>query len=307
MLVVMVAAGCAPVAQSGSLMRRWEELRCRRHIAEFGGVQIVVVVCDRDLTSAQESGMHTDRLLSKHVRIQPPATCRHWLPRRATATTEMVPYHYTRQQPMELLHTKLIDRPRGDQASGLRLTFIADYHHTQARHGIVTLTRGAWSSGAHNGAGFVHWAGSAAQRAALQRADHVSRTVHAARSSEREPLQLEGAIWRVLRDELQPLLGRSVGAPLPPHPAAPRAGSRPARLPIVPPDGEGEQHMSPKPAKPTSRARTPAKPSQPSHDAIADRAYQISQTEPTGDPVSDWQKAEQELTPQPRPRRTRAQ
>jgi hypothetical protein len=60
-----------------------------------------------------------------------------------------------------------------------------------------------------------------------------------------------------------------------------------------------------KPAKPTSRSRNiPAKPG---HDAIAQRAYEISQTEPTGDPVSDWLKAEHELTPQPRPRRTRAQ
>lgn len=104
----------------------------------------------------------------------------------------MVPQHHTRQQPLELLHTKLIDRPRGDQASGLRPTFIADYHHTQARHDTVTLTRGAWNSGAHNGARFVQRTGSAAQRAALQRADHVTRTVHAARSSEREHLQLEG-------------------------------------------------------------------------------------------------------------------
>lgn len=60
-----------------------------------------------------------------------------------------------------------------------------------------------------------------------------------------------------------------------------------------------------KPAKPTSRARSAT--AKPSHDAIAQRAYEISQTEPTGDTVSDWLKAEQELTPQPRPRRTRAQ
>lgn len=61
-------------------------------------------------------------------------------------------------------------------------------------------------------------------------------------------------------------------------------------------------------AKPTSRARSaPAKPSPPTHDAIAHRAYEVSLTEPTGDPVSDWLKAEQELTQQPRPRRTRAQ
>ena len=45
----------------------------------------------------------------------------------------------------------------------------------------------------------------------------------------------------------------------------------------------------------------------PGHDTIAQRAYEISQTEPTGDTVSDWLKAEHELTPQPRPRRTRAQ
>jgi hypothetical protein len=60
-----------------------------------------------------------------------------------------------------------------------------------------------------------------------------------------------------------------------------------------------------KPAKPTSRARSG--PAQPSDDEIARRAYEISQTEPTGDTVSDWLKAEQELRPQARPRRTRAQ
>jgi hypothetical protein len=60
-----------------------------------------------------------------------------------------------------------------------------------------------------------------------------------------------------------------------------------------------------KPVKPTSRARSA--PAKPGHDTIAQRAYEISQTEPTGDTVSDWLKAEHQLTPQPRPRRTRAQ
>lgn len=64
-------------------------------------------------------------------------------------------------------------------------------------------------------------------------------------------------------------------------------------------------NMPSKPAKPTSRARSAT--AKPGHDAIAKRAYEISQTEPTGDTVSDWFKAEHELTPQPRPRRTRAQ
>ena len=69
--------------------------------------------------------------------------------------------------------------------------------------------------------------------------------------------------------------------------------------------------MSPKPAKPTSQ---PAKPTsrarssraKPSHDEIAHRAYEISQTEPTGETVSDWLKAEQQLIQQPGPRRTQA-
>jgi hypothetical protein len=72
--------------------------------------------------------------------------------------------------------------------------------------------------------------------------------------------------------------------------------------------------VSPKPAKPaktakpTSRASSaPAKPSQPTHDAIAHRAYEISLNEPTGDAVSDWLKAEHQLTQPPRPRRRRAQ
>jgi hypothetical protein len=60
-----------------------------------------------------------------------------------------------------------------------------------------------------------------------------------------------------------------------------------------------------KPAKPSSRARSAA--ARPSHDAIAQRAYEISQIEPTGDTVSDWIKAEHELTPRPRARRTRTQ
>jgi Protein of unknown function (DUF2934) len=60
-----------------------------------------------------------------------------------------------------------------------------------------------------------------------------------------------------------------------------------------------------KSAKPTSRARSAT--AKPGHDTIAQRAYEIFQTEPTGDAVSDWLKAEHELTPQPRSRRTQAQ
>jgi len=33
----------------------WEELRCRPHLAEFGGEQIVIVVRDRELSTALEA------------------------------------------------------------------------------------------------------------------------------------------------------------------------------------------------------------------------------------------------------------
>lgn len=83
-------------------------------------------------------------------------------------------------------------------------------------------------------------------------------------------------------------------------------------------DVDRRTRMSPKPAKPTSKpskatakaakptSRARSAPAQPSHEEIARRAHEISQTDPTDDAVSDWLKAEQELTQRPRSARTRA-
>jgi hypothetical protein len=38
----------------------WDELRYRPHIARFGGEEIIVVVRDRELSNAQETGMEAD-------------------------------------------------------------------------------------------------------------------------------------------------------------------------------------------------------------------------------------------------------
>jgi hypothetical protein len=84
-------------------------------------------------------------------------------------------------------HTELIDRVRADQAGGLRPTLIADYLRIHGAASSVTVSPGAWNTGAHNGAGFVHWTGSAAQRAALQPVDHVTSPGRARR------VQREGA------------------------------------------------------------------------------------------------------------------
>ena len=45
---------------------RWEELRYRPHLADFGGEQIVVVVRDRELSNPQESGLDADPLDEHH-------------------------------------------------------------------------------------------------------------------------------------------------------------------------------------------------------------------------------------------------
>ena len=43
----------------------WQELRYRPHVARFGDSEIVVVVRDRDLSNAQESGMEVDWFLGE--------------------------------------------------------------------------------------------------------------------------------------------------------------------------------------------------------------------------------------------------
>lgn len=51
------------------------------------------------------------------------------------------------------------------------------------------------------------------------------------------------------------------------------------------------------------KKRASAKPATPTEAEIAVRAYHISETEPSGDPVAHWLRAERELsTPAPKPR-----
>jgi hypothetical protein len=66
---------------------RWDELRYRPHLAQFGGEQITVVVRDRELSNAQESGMDVDWFVAE-VRAAPStATSSHSSSPRPMATT----------------------------------------------------------------------------------------------------------------------------------------------------------------------------------------------------------------------------
>ncbi len=184
---------------------RWEELRYRPHRARVGDAEIVVVVRDRDLSNAQESGMDAGwfieevRARTQHCNFPPLVTTATdgdnggWF-RNTTRGSNFWSGFYT----------ELAERARVGQSGGIRPAFISDYLRRHGAHGRVTVDPGAWSTGDHHGAGFVQWTGSQAQRDALARVADFSNAVRAVprEALDREPRAaelIEQARWRVLR------------------------------------------------------------------------------------------------------------
>jgi hypothetical protein len=189
---------------------KWEEVRYRPHVARFGGEEIVVVVRDRELSAAQESGMDAEWFLdevgdrTKHCDFPPlVTTCTDGENGGWFRNTEEGSNFWG------VFHADLMERVRDDRALGLRPEFIGEYLARHGTHGEVTVGPGAWNTGPHHGAGFVQWKGSEAQQKALTRVGEMSQAVHAARGNAvavgvDDPelyAQLEEALWRVLRAE----------------------------------------------------------------------------------------------------------
>jgi 4-alpha-glucanotransferase len=189
---------------------RWEELRYRPHVARFGGEEIIVVVRDRELSDAQESGMDAGWFVgevsarTKSCDFVPLVTTATdgdnggWF-RNTTRTGNFWGHFYA----------ELVERVRSGRSDGIRPTFIDEYLDAYGAHGEVSVSTGAWNTGWHSGAGFVQWTGSAAQRDALARVAELSQAVHeacgnavgvAAADPELYRL-LEEARWRILRAE----------------------------------------------------------------------------------------------------------
>ncbi len=181
---------------------RWDELRYRPHIARHGGAEIVVVVRDRELSDAQESGMDPGWFIrevqarTRHCDFTPlVTTCTDgdnggWF-RNATPGASFWSAFY---QP-------LLDRVRAQESGGIRPAFIHEHVATHGAHGEVRVRPGAWNTGWHDGTGFTQWTGSAAQRDALSRIQGVSERLHAAASgadSARRPM-LDEALGHLLR------------------------------------------------------------------------------------------------------------
>jgi len=187
---------------------RWEELRYRPHIARHGDAEIVVIVRDRDLSDAQESGMEYgwfENELIERTRwcdFEPlVTTCTDgenggWF-RNTTEGSNFWTCFYL----------ELMNQARGD--GRIRPTFISDYIERHGIHSEVRVREGAWNTGWHHGRDFTQWTGSQLQKDALARLHAVSATFHRLREAaiagdDHDPADwhaLTEAQWRLLRAE----------------------------------------------------------------------------------------------------------
>lgn len=168
---------------------RWEQLRYRPHVARFGDASIVVVVRDRELSDAQESGMDVGWFV-REVRDRT-----RWCdvePLVVTATDGDNGGWFRNTDAhanfWDAFHHELMRRTD----TGIRPTFIHEYLDRFGTYGEVTVRPGAWNTGWHHGTGFTQWTGSPAQREALARVEAVSAMLHSGQCP-------EPAYWRLLR------------------------------------------------------------------------------------------------------------
>jgi len=187
---------------------RWEEIRYRPHLARFGNDEIVVVVRDRELSDAQESGMDTGWFMqevherTKHCDFAP----------LVTTCTDGDNGGWFRNVNNKgnfwgVFYQPLLEKVRR-QETEIVPTFIDDYLNRHGAQGYVQVREGAWNTGWHNGTGFVQWTGSHTQKDALRRIAEVSRAFHAlrmraagARDNSWVLQEMEQAFWRLLRAE----------------------------------------------------------------------------------------------------------
>ncbi len=184
----------------------WHELRYRPHIARYGKDEMIIVVRDRELSDAQESGMDADwfiRELNERTKY-----C-DFIPLVTTCTDGdnggWFRNHNSSANFWGMYQT-LLNQAR--DGGNIQPTFIDDYLDRHGVHGEVTVNTGAWNTGWHNGHGFVQWTGSQAQKDAISRVALTSKAVHDARwkvgetghNAELEH-EIEQALWKLLRAE----------------------------------------------------------------------------------------------------------
>jgi alpha-amylase/alpha-mannosidase (GH57 family) len=186
----------------------WEELGYRPHLAKYEDDEIIVVVRDRELSDAQESGMDYGWFANevyertKHCDFPALVTTATdgdnggWF-RNATEGSNFWSGFYI----------DLLNAARAKEAA-IQPSYIHDYIKQHGAVGEVTINTGAWNTGWHDGIDFVQWTGSEAQKDALAQLTQTSKAIHDARwatekqptSSERDYI-LERAMWHLLKAE----------------------------------------------------------------------------------------------------------
>ncbi len=186
---------------------RWEEIRYRPHLARFGDAEIVVIVRDRELSNAQESGMD-DGWFMREV-CERTKFC-DFAPLVTTASDGDIGGWFRNTAPRGnfwgAFYQPLLERMRRGETE-IRPVFIEDYLERHGARGHVYVRTGAWNTGWHSGTNFTQWTGSPAQEAALHRIAETSRLVQtfcrAALPSEGGDTalrrRLEPAYWHLLR------------------------------------------------------------------------------------------------------------
>ncbi|MBK8907093.1 MAG: glycoside hydrolase family 57 [Rhodospirillales bacterium] len=187
----------------------WQDLRYRPHIAEYDGHQIIVVVRDRDLSNAQQSGM--DHGWFHHELIERTKFC-DYPPLVTTATNGDTGGWFLNADLAgnfwQSFYREAMEAIRRGE-SRLRPTFITEYLDRFGVHGRVTIRRGAWNTDEHHGWNFHQWQGSRPQRSALARVHAVSKEFRqlldqasvSRVTDEGISLHLDQARWRLLRAE----------------------------------------------------------------------------------------------------------
>ncbi len=186
----------------------WQQLRYQPHVARYGGEEIIVVVRDRELSNAQESGMEFS-WFDKEV------SCRtsgcDFPPLMVTCTDGDNGGWFRNTCPEANFWGAFYEHFMEATSSGhtaLHPIFIHEYLDRYGVHGEVSVETGAWNTGWHHGRDFVQWQGSKAQRDAAARVFETSRAVFetkekATRQGINEYMEqcIENAMWHLLRAE----------------------------------------------------------------------------------------------------------
>jgi 4-alpha-glucanotransferase len=157
---------------------RWEEIRYRPHVAGFGGEEIIVIVRDRELSDAQESGMDRGWFTSE---VNERTKWCDFVPLVTTCTDGDNGGWFRNSSGKgnfwEYFYKDLLLKVRSRQCN-ISPIFITDYLDKYGAHGEVTVTNGAWNTGWHHGVGFQQWTGSHRQKEALVRVAEISGLFH---------------------------------------------------------------------------------------------------------------------------------